>query len=375
MGFGGLRGAVGIALAIHLDGHIHHNLFRTDPRRRYTTQLFGIVGGVAFLTLVVNGTLAGPLLKKLGLAKIGEARQEVAGQYKKEVKRKMFSHLLRLLGQKRFTKVDFAAVKKHISWFDDLTSSEIRFLVKRNKETTPVLTYNEPSLSSFKPFVDPDVYSDILHIAKADPYQKLKSVVLMASAVAVDKDQRQELIDYAKRSLKEDEDATEQDTPEHLIELRKVFVDLLDKAYDQLFDTGEVEVRNVNMVVSYKTSVEVSRDSIAKGHPINDWKVVVNAMVNKEKFAQKFSCGFNSTNKALGKSVLVKLDKDTTTNAKDLIYYGTGFIEAHTRAQAAFKSSSSGQMLSDEKMQVLEESQVRSAFEGLFTSINASTTH
>ena len=53
MSWGGLRGAVGIALAIHLDKHISHQFFRNDPRRRFTTQLFGIVGGVAFLTLVV----------------------------------------------------------------------------------------------------------------------------------------------------------------------------------------------------------------------------------------------------------------------------------------------------------------------------------
>jgi hypothetical protein len=32
------------------------------------TQLFGMVGGIALLTLVINGTSAGPVLQRLGLA-------------------------------------------------------------------------------------------------------------------------------------------------------------------------------------------------------------------------------------------------------------------------------------------------------------------
>ncbi len=39
--FGGLRGAVGIALAIALDSEVIHDTVRTDPRRAYTSQLFG----------------------------------------------------------------------------------------------------------------------------------------------------------------------------------------------------------------------------------------------------------------------------------------------------------------------------------------------
>ena len=75
-----------LPLAIHIDKHIGHQFFRTDPRRRFTTQLFGIVGGVAFLTLVVNGTTCGPLLKKLGLAKTGEARKNIATSYVEDIK-------------------------------------------------------------------------------------------------------------------------------------------------------------------------------------------------------------------------------------------------------------------------------------------------
>ena len=413
---GGLRGAVGIALAIHLDKHMDHQLFRTDPRRRFTTQLFGITGGVAFMTLVVNGTLSGPLLRHLGLAKTGEARQEVARTYHDVVAKKMFSYLLRLLGQPRFAHVDYAAVRKHVSWFEEFSPSDIRFLVKKNKETTPVLLYNEPCLESFEEFLEPEVFQDIRTIAKADRHKKLRSVFLLAGAVGVTEQERKDLRRYIhkKRAAKEDinrtvntdsdeeapgsgtgDETSEEDVEEsvgeataHLIELRKLYIDLLDKAYDQLFETGEVEVRNVNMVVTYKTSVEVSRDSVAKGNPIDDWKVVAQSMARREKWLKKLNLSNPNAPKrgVAGTSIKIKLDDESVANARDLvsvfssggvpvhfvsshsnlvfitflqIYYGTGFTEAHTRAQAAFKSTAAGHILSDEMITVLEESQAQ----------------
>ena len=73
---------------------------------------------------------------------------------------------------------------------------------------------------------------------------------------------------------------------EPISKIRKVFVDLLDKAYDSLFATGEIDVRNVAMVLAYKSSVEFSRDHVAKGHPVDDWRSVLETMVMRESLAQ-----------------------------------------------------------------------------------------
>ena len=102
MSYGGLRGAVGIALALALHAqvgkcffviryspklifsgisdHFHNSLgiievhFTSNESEEmqkqyqgYTTKLFGMVGGIALLTLVINGPTSGPLLKHLGL--------------------------------------------------------------------------------------------------------------------------------------------------------------------------------------------------------------------------------------------------------------------------------------------------------------------
>lgn len=60
---------MGIALALALDAEVYHATEADDNAAEYrawTTTLFGMVGGVAFFTLVVNGSLSGPLLHRLG---------------------------------------------------------------------------------------------------------------------------------------------------------------------------------------------------------------------------------------------------------------------------------------------------------------------
>ena len=105
----------------------------------------------AMFTLCVNGTLSGPILRALGLAKLGEAREAITARYSDWCRRNMFEKLLRLLGEPRFADVDFGITKNHISFFDELTAEEIKYAVKSYKETAPVLEYNEPNLSTFKP--------------------------------------------------------------------------------------------------------------------------------------------------------------------------------------------------------------------------------
>ena len=58
MGWGGLRGAVGIALALSLNSEVNHYTsseevddYTRQQYRDFTAKLFGMVGGIAFLTL------------------------------------------------------------------------------------------------------------------------------------------------------------------------------------------------------------------------------------------------------------------------------------------------------------------------------------
>ena len=209
------------------------------------------------LTLCVNGTLSGPILRALGLAKLGEAREAITARYSDLFRRKMFEKLLRLLGEPRFADVDFGIIKKHVSFFDELTAEEIKYAVKSYKETTPVLEYNEPNLTTLKPYMDDDMFQEVQDIAKAEVWRKLKAAITMASYVQISgdddlspekeetapafeskKDRSRQRIshpglyaDRFKRKLAEQKQALDEGTNAEgvarMTELRKVFIELL----------------------------------------------------------------------------------------------------------------------------------------------------
>ena len=286
----------------------------------------------------------------------------------------MLRHLLKLLGDPRFSKVDFAAVKKHISFFNNLTAAEIKYAAKVNKESIPALEYNVPNLTTLKPFIDPTIYDKIVVITKADSMRKFRSLLTLAGSVDLGLNGKEELEAYLAKECTDrvaDDSTTDSSNSsativsENLIELRKVFVDLLDKAYDEQFDSGEVDVRDVNLVVTYKTSVELTRDFISKGNPINDWNIVLDFMAKKGKLASRLgllrdgAVGslLSADHGTLGAEEMV--DNNGVLkhiSAKDLIHYVTGYIEAHRRAQKAFKLFAAGSLFSDEEIQVLDES-------------------
>ena len=100
--YSGLRGAVGIALAVSLDNEVFSATTEEDfVARDNTSTLFGHVGGIAFLTLWINGTLAGPLLRRLGLAKPTETRERVVKRFETVYYHRMLDDFVHLLTDPR----------------------------------------------------------------------------------------------------------------------------------------------------------------------------------------------------------------------------------------------------------------------------------
>jgi NhaP-type Na+/H+ or K+/H+ antiporter len=64
MVWAGLRGAVGLALALLVA--------QTGGDQRAGKQMLFMVAGLAFLTLIVNGTTSGPLLEWWGMLGVPE---------------------------------------------------------------------------------------------------------------------------------------------------------------------------------------------------------------------------------------------------------------------------------------------------------------
>ena len=153
--YGGLRGAVGIALALSLYSEVVHLTSSEsvdddtrDQYREYTAKLFGFVGGVALLTLVINASSSGPLLIALGLVTPTETRKKVIENYRQHMIQYTLLEYVKLMTEERFQTVDFTVMKEHIPFLRDITYEKLMSAVQKYK----VSSYNAALPKLYKYF-------------------------------------------------------------------------------------------------------------------------------------------------------------------------------------------------------------------------------
>ena len=136
--WGGLRGAVGIALALSLHSEIVHYTSTAEidevtriQYRQFSGKMFGFVGGIAFLTLLINATTCGPLLKKLGLVTPTETRKMIIQNYRQHMIQYTLVEYVKLMTEARFQNVDFTVMKAHIPYFKDITYEQLVAATKK----------------------------------------------------------------------------------------------------------------------------------------------------------------------------------------------------------------------------------------------------
>jgi len=157
MSYGGLRGAVGIALALTLnatiydqtdgsdEAHLEYIKFRDD-----TARLFGMSGGISLLTLLVNGVTAGPLLRWLGLVTPKIARMKVIENYKHQMVQNALLSYIELLSQERFKDLDYSVIREHVPFLRDISRDRLMAAVRRVQDTKHSVT--APRLDHILPY-------------------------------------------------------------------------------------------------------------------------------------------------------------------------------------------------------------------------------
>ena len=130
--------------------HFSHRFlwYRTIP-----LALVGHVGGVALFTLIINGALAGPLLKKLGLAESTSLRKRVVEHFRMMTKDFVLGKLVLILTDPRFKNVDFSVVSHHAPILRDLTIDELEAAIEKYASCTPAAQYKEPNLVNIVPYL------------------------------------------------------------------------------------------------------------------------------------------------------------------------------------------------------------------------------
>ena len=110
LAFGGMRGAVSVALSLALTKAVREFTSDADLSRPTESVEF-FAGGVALLSLLFNGSLAGPVLRYLGLTQPQVSRKHALHLFHKSAEAFVHEEYKKLLEDKRFSRTKFSMVK------------------------------------------------------------------------------------------------------------------------------------------------------------------------------------------------------------------------------------------------------------------------
>jgi NhaP-type Na+/H+ or K+/H+ antiporter len=329
-GWAGLRGAVGIALALGLDNKVQAET-NDESAIVLTSKVFGCVGGVAFLTLVINGTLSGPLLTKLHLADSTEDRKRVVKCAENAVKRRMLADFIHLMTDRRYYFVDFALVQYHCPLLSNVTAKELEEAVTANKGDVRPSLYKKPHLEHVLVYI-PDAANlrQTITRSERDVFMGMVGVEDLTSTE-----------DFCARSISEEG----AEAPPSLVQdIRVMFIELLRAAYTAQIRDGELDAREYNGFLSYVLlqSLDFAHDNVMSGGPLNDWtasQLVTPELIDKtEDWFKRFqSCCLQKPKDQQGISAsLSTLRDEEPLHYQQLrldVLRAFSFIDAHREAQ------------------------------------------
>jgi NhaP-type Na+/H+ or K+/H+ antiporter len=349
--YGGLRGAVGIALALALDNEVNRQEGADISKfKDQTTKLFAMVGGIAFMTLTINGYTAGPFLRKLGLADSTESRERIVSAYQVRFRLAAIDELVKLLAQPRFQHVNFALVKHHVPYIADLTKCQLLHAVEKYKETTSAEDYQEPYLARILPYLTDDLDEVKVEELAEEPPETSDH----ARKVAYELRKKNRLLRRRSSTLR----FMMQGEPLNTKEFRLLFVSILKAAYEKQIAGGELQDRHFLAIV-LEQSLEFAADDAANGKPLNDWAYVTLFQSNRSSMlikARNSSIGLNCMDKAWAQRAHIGF-KYTAQQMQ--IERSLAFMAAHRYAQIFFtrEFQSVESELSEAGKVVIEESQ------------------
>jgi len=280
MSYGGLRGAVGIALALSLHKETEDYtsaILDEDTRTRFTqysSKLFCMVGGIAMLTLVVNAPSGGLLLKKLGLVTPTETRLKVVENFRKQMVQYTLKQYVKLLTQERFHVVDFAFLRAHVPALKEITHAHLLHAVEHHKDASPSRGYIDPNVQNVVSYFRGQSTSESRDVEKQEDGKLSKHARFKEPEKASPWHLAVKSITKGKkRSRKTVFDMRGTVCQDVVREERIVFLSLVQSAYENFVHSGELEPRSF-VALTLAEALEFSMDTSAKGNPLTTWNSV-----------------------------------------------------------------------------------------------------
>jgi hypothetical protein len=340
---GGLRGAVGITLALGLDNIVIANT-EDETVRMMTTELFGMVGGIALLTLCINGPLCGPLLVKLGLADSTDSRKHIIRCAEESTRRRVLDDFLHLMTDERFFFVDFSLVQYHCKFLRDVTAQELKDAVEDNRSSVHPDLYKAPNLNQVLPYI-----TDASTL-RASIVQAQRDIFMAPVNFQEDRSIVKIIVEDIEEAVPKEEEVD----PTLLKETRLLFLELLRAAYTAQVRDGELDPREYNGFLLYdlEQSVDFAHDAVSGGSPLNDWKMANNLSIEiylrSEATAERVAGSCCGKRKGVKKRIAELVDVSSPLEYQRLrlnVLRALSFIDAHKEAQDRLQDELAGNHL------------------------------
>jgi hypothetical protein len=287
------------------------------------------------MTLTINSLLAGPFLRKLGLADSSEVRLRIVKSYTLRYRAAMIDEMVRLLCQNRFRRVNFALVKQLVPALADLTKSQLLYAVAANKAITSPEDYHPPLLQNVLRHVVDDTSG-----THNERFRELEAQILESHA-NYERNAR-----IAKRVKHRRERQMHRFTSSNLRymmaenflsaqELRILFISILKGAYERQIEQGELEDAHV-LAVTFDQSLDLALGEVSKGASLTDWEILHSVHQPLINAADRI---YNlSVTKVISKLVPAKhgYPAQITRSFDALIDRSLCFMAAHRSAQNSF---------------------------------------
>jgi len=286
--YGGLRGAVGIALAISLDSSVKSANAADPVFVEQTRKLFGFVGGVAFLTLLVNATTAGPILKKLGLADTTVIRERILQSFRRNLRSTIIEDAVRLLHEHvSYSRINFTMVTQYVPLLKDLTSAELLEAVQLYQEEEAREDAEKPSLGRIVSQLDggSDAKSgaSMLDVTQAiDEDTEFESTMALEAATSLPAIRLQRSR-HGQMSRRNVSSMGLVEASMSVKELRLVFLELVRSAYNRQMERGELSDDREDVALALTEALDLCGDEVQNGEPIQDWRLANDLLKFKNK--------------------------------------------------------------------------------------------
>ena len=301
LAYGGIRGGISVALALALKGSVLS--LSDDPQvEQALSSLEFLAGGVTILTLLINGATAGPVLRLLGLTKPIISRKRAIKLFESSAKSFMNDEYAKIISQERFALTRFRVVKAHVPFLSQappragkVGENELERkkagVGSKGLESNRTILSNQSDLSESTHSVNSD--------RKLLSQRKLKRNVRQVSAPQIGSDfftkQPDTVVEEVSKDVDDNNDAIVHDedpirtsehmtrvmsvrslgTNEQLVEVRQFFLELVNQAYCDELEVGELDDEEENdglNVEILRQSVAFASSDVDQQQPIHDWE-------------------------------------------------------------------------------------------------------